>query len=105
MENNSALYLPFIKEIKDLIYKQQYEALKAVNKELINTYWQIGKEITKQQKEKGWGKSVVEVLAKELQNEFPGVKGFSTDNLGRMQKFYLDYYENAKLAPLVQEIN
>lgn len=59
--------LGFVKEIKELIYKCQYEALKSVNRELINLYWEIGKEITNQQKEKGWGKSVVEVLARELQ--------------------------------------
>jgi hypothetical protein len=39
---------------------------------------EIGKEINRKQREQGWGKSVVEVLAKELQKEFPGVQGFST---------------------------
>jgi len=34
-----------------------YEALKAVNKELINLYWDIGKNIVQKQEEFGWGKS------------------------------------------------
>jgi len=98
-------YGNFIKEIKDLIYRRQYEAMKAVNKELINLYWEIGEEINNQQTEKGWGKSIVEVLAKELQKEFPGVQGFSAANLWRMRNFYLSYSKNEKLAPLVREIS
>jgi len=31
MDNNIAQYTPFIKEIKDLIYRRQYEAMKKVN--------------------------------------------------------------------------
>ena len=84
MENGLTLYGSFIKEIKDLIYRRQYEAMKKVNAELILLYWEIGGEIERKQREQGWGKSVVEILAKELQKEFPGVKGFSTTNLWRI---------------------
>jgi len=99
------IYKDLITEIKTLIYRRQYEAMKAVNKELINLYWEIGEEIHNQQQEKGWGKSIVEVLAKELQHEFPGVKGFSAGNLWRMRNFYLTYHKNEKLAPLAREIS
>ena len=97
-------YGGFIKEIKELIYRRQYEAMKAVNKELLQLYWEIGEEINNQQIDKGWGKSIVEILAKELQKEFPGVKGFSAANLWRMRNFYLAYSKNEKLQPLVAEI-
>lgn len=76
-----------------------------MNKETINLYWEIGEEIFKQQEEKGWGKSDVEVLAKELQKEFPGAKGYSAANLWRMRNFYLTYKDFEKLAPLVREIS
>ena len=66
---------------------------------------EVGKEISNQQKQKGWGKSIVEILSKELQQEFPGIKGFSTANLWRMKNFYINYCENQKLAPLVREIS
>ena len=39
----TAEYKTFLKEIKERIYKAQYDALKAVNKELINLYWDIGR--------------------------------------------------------------
>ena len=105
MSNNLKEYGNFIKDIKELIYRRQYDAMKQLNTALIQLYWEIGEEITNQQNEKGWGKSIVEVLAKELQNEFPGVQGFSAGNLWRMRNFYLNYCENEKLAPLVREIS
>jgi len=99
MENELAIYGSFIREIKDLIYRRQYEAMKKVNAELIHLYWEIGAEIERQQREQGWGKSVVEILAKELQKEFPGVQGFSTRNLWLMRSFYIEYSQNQFLHP------
>ncbi len=47
---------------------------------------------------------LVEQLAKDLQNDFPGMSGFSTSNLWRMKLFYESYRNNEKLAPMVREI-
>lgn len=101
MQNN---YVDFLGEIKERIRRAQYDALKAVNKELIALYWDIGRMIIERQNQYDWGKSVVENLAKDLQKEFSGILGFSKDNLWRMRKFYLQYKDNEKLAPMVQEI-
>jgi predicted nuclease of restriction endonuclease-like (RecB) superfamily len=97
-------YNNFLKEIKQRIRTAQYEALKSVNQELILLYWDIGGKIVDNQKKHGWGKAIVETLAKDLQIEFPGIAGYSADNLWRMRKFYLNYANKPKLAPLVQEI-
>jgi predicted nuclease of restriction endonuclease-like (RecB) superfamily len=102
-ENGLTLYGSFVEEIKDLIYRRQYEALKKVNAELLQLYWEIGEEIDRKQREQGWGKSVVEVLAKELQKEFPGVKGFTTRNLWLMRQFYVEYSKHVNLKPLVSD--
>jgi len=99
-----ANYNSFVQEIKQRIRAAQYEALKTVNKELILLYLDIGKMIVENQKKHGWGKAIVETLSKDLQAEFPGVAGYSADNLWRMRKFYLNYANKPKLAPLVQEI-
>ncbi len=98
-------YTLFVLEIKQRIKEAQYSALRTVNKELINLYNDIGKKIVDQQEKFGWGKSIVETLAKDLQKEFPGVQGFSSWNLWRMRNFYIQYSQNTKLAPLVQEIS
>jgi predicted nuclease of restriction endonuclease-like (RecB) superfamily len=78
--------------------------LKATNKELVNLYWDIGKMIVDKQTELGWGKSVVERLSQDLQKTYKGQQGFSPQNLWFMRKFYLEYYQNEILLPMVREI-
>ena len=97
-------YVDFLGEIKERIRRAQYDALKAVNKELITLYRDIGKMIVERQEQYGWGKSVVENLAKDLQKEFPGIQGFSSKNLWRMKQFCQTYSANKKLSPMVREI-
>ena len=98
-------YLNFVKDIKQKIHKAQYEALKQVNTVLLGLYWEIGRSIVEKQKRYGWGKSIVETLSKDLQYEFPGIKGYSVQNLWYMRQFYSVYSENVKLQPLVGEIS
>jgi len=94
----------FVIDIKHKILSSQYEALKAVNKELISLYWDIGQSIVEKQETFGWGKSVVKKLSEELQKEFVGIKGFSVQNLWNMRLFYLEYSQNEKLQTLSREI-
>lgn len=98
-------YKNFFQEIKQRVYKAQYEALKVVNKELIALYWDIGKMIVNRQKMHGWGKAIVENLSKDLQKEFPGMRGFSARNIWYMRDFFILYNGNKKLQPLVAEIS
>lgn len=98
-------YLDFRNEITTRIRSAQYEAMKAVNKEIIALYWEIGKRITEQQKTLGWGKSVVETLSHDIQQEFPGIKGFGARNIWDMARFYTEYQGNEILQPLVAEIS
>lgn len=97
-------YARLVADIKDRIRSAQYDALKAVNKELIALYWDIGRLIVERQKGDSWGKAVVERLAADLRAEFPGVGGFSASNLWRMKLFFETYQPAEKLAPLVREI-
>ncbi len=98
-------YGQLLGEIKQHIRSAQYEALKAVNQKLIALYWEIGKSIVTRQQGETWGKSVVEQLAKDLQQEFPGISGFSARNIWNMRSFYLSYISNKKLQPMVAEIS
>ena len=98
-------YLGFLVEIKTRIRQAQYQALRAVNSELTRLYWDIGETIHRKQQSLGWGKSVVETLARDLQAEFPGRNGFSAQNLWYMRQFYSEYHGQPKLQPLVGEIS
>jgi predicted nuclease of restriction endonuclease-like (RecB) superfamily len=102
--NLPADYTGLLVEVKERIRSAQYAAFKAVNKELLGLYWDIGQLIVKRQEKAGWGKAVVEQLASDLQSEFPGVSGFSASNLWRMKGFFEAYTGLKKLAPLAREI-
>ena len=104
MEIDKSTYSIFLTEIKQRIHSAQYEALKAVCKEHIQLYWDIGQMIVEKQEQLGWGKSVVEQLAKDLQAEFPGESGYSSRNLWRMRQLYQVYRNNEILPPMVAEI-
>lgn len=101
---SSKRYASLLAEVKERIRAAQYAALRAVNKELVVLYWDIGQMIVMRQEGVTWGKAVVQRLATDLQKEFPGVKGFSASNLWRARLFHETYVTSEKLAPLVREI-
>ena len=98
-------YAALLAEVKERVRSAQYAALKAVNKELVTLYWDIGRLIEERQRGGTWGKSIVATLAGDLQREFPGTQGFSAQNLWYMRQFYLAYHGHEELQPLVGEIS
>ncbi len=98
-------YSLFLSDIKAKIKKAQYEAMKTVNTELVLLYWEIGKSISEKKIQQGWGKAVVENLAKDLQVEFPNMRGLSTTNLWNMMQFYTEYNGVEFLQSLTGEIS
>lgn len=98
-------YGDFLHEVKAQVRQRQYQALRAANQELLALYWWLGENISRRQVELGWGKAVVETLARDLQAEFPGRNGFSTQNLWLMRQFFNEYTHKPKLQPLVGEIS
>lgn len=63
-------------------------------------YWQIGKTILEQQKERGWGSKIIDNLAIDLRLEFPDFKGLSLRNLKYMRAFAEAYpdFLNAEIS-------
>jgi len=82
-------YKNWIKEIKVKIRTTQLKAAVAVNSSLIEFYWDLGKMIA--EKQTAWGAKLIEQVAKDLQDEFPLMEGFSTSNLKYCRRFYLFY--------------
>jgi len=97
-------YTHLLSEVRTTIVNAQIRAIRAVNRELVLLYWEIGKKIVERQVEEGWGKSIVEQLSKDLKAELVDSQGFSTRNLWEMRKFYQTYKDFPNLQPLVAEI-
>jgi len=92
-------------DIIQLIKQSRTNAIRAVNAELINLYWNIGEYISKKIEQSEWGDSVVTELANFIQTYEPEIKGFSDKNIWRMKQFYETYKDFPKLSPLVREIS
>lgn len=74
-------------ELKNAILKSRYQAARLVNKELIALYFTIGQRISETAIKEAWGSKVLEQISMALQNELPGLRGFSAGNLKKMRVF------------------
>jgi len=92
-------------DIIQIIKQSRSNAIKAVNAELINLYWNIGEFISKKIEKSEWGDAVVKELANYIQQTEPDIKGFSDKNIWRMKQFYETYRDFPKLSPAVREIS
>lgn len=85
-------YINWIGELKSKIRATQLKASLAVNATVIEFYWDLGKMIA--DKQTAWGTKFLEQLSKDLQSEFPEMKGLSTSNLKYCRSFFL-FYNNS----------
>ena len=92
-------------DIVCLIKEAQSNAVKAVNTELINLYWNVGQYISSKIESSQWGDSVVKELADYLAQTEPDMNGFSDKNIWRMKQFYETYKDSPKLSTLLREIS
>jgi hypothetical protein len=80
-------YPELLQELKTRIRGAQVRASLSVNRELVLLYWSVGRDILVRQENEGWGTGVINRLAHDLQNEFPGIEGFSLRSLKYMRSF------------------
>ena len=81
-------------------HSSQLKAAIKVNYELLDLYWTLGENIVKNQEQYSWGDAFIKYLAKDLQKEFPDMKGFSETNIKYIRRWYLFYIKG--LQPVAQ---
>ena len=99
----SADYRQFIEELKARVVSGRISAARRINHEMIFLYWDIGRGIVEKQQALGWGESVVEMVAADLQRAFPSMSGFSPRNVWDMRRLYEAYSAPEFLALAVRE--
>ncbi|MBL9219696.1 MAG: DUF1016 family protein [Opitutaceae bacterium] len=97
-------YARFLGELKARVTAARLSAARAVNRDLILLYWDIGRGIAEKQRTLGWGESVVEMVAKDLHRAFPGTKGFSSRNVWYMRRLFEVYAAGDFLQQLAAEM-
>ena len=95
MSELSKEYKQWIVELKGKIRSAQAKAAISVNSELIWLYWDLGKMISA--RENTWGSKLIERVSKDLQAEFPDMKGLTRSNLFYCKQFY-NFYSNSELV-------
>jgi len=84
-------YADLLAQVKSRIRQAQTRAMFSANAEMIRLYWDIGNLVLTRQAAKGWGSSVIPLLARDIRNDLPEVKGFSERNIGYMIRFAREY--------------
>ncbi len=97
-------YVAFVNDLKARIQSARVSAARAVNRDLILLYWDIGRGIVEKQAQFGWGESVVEMLAQDLQAAFPEMRGFAARSLWNMRRFFMAYAAPEILPQAVAEL-
>jgi len=97
-------YRQFIEDLKARVTAARISAGRAVNRDLILLYWDIGRAIVEKQQALSWGESVVEMVSADLRRAFPQINGFSPRNVWDMKRFYLAYADEVIWQQAVAEL-
>ena len=89
----------------EIIESSRKNALRKVNEELIRMYWLVGEYLSVESKNVSFGDKYIDAIAKEIQDVFPGIKGFNRRGLYRMKQFYELYKDNSIVTPLLTQLS
>ncbi|RLD56829.1 MAG: DUF1016 domain-containing protein [Bacteroidetes bacterium] len=98
-ELNLSGYKNWISELKSKIRAARRKVAYSINSQLLEMYWEIGKDISEKQEESKWGSKFIEQTAIELKHEFPEVKGFSRRNIYAIRQWYKFYSTKYQFVP------
>ena len=91
MEDNLNVSVDFIMLLKQQILRSRYIVAKIANAESLQLYYNIGKAIDEQFESQSWGTKILDTISLRLQQDLPGLRGFSASNLKKMRVFYKEW--------------
>lgn len=89
--NNIVLYKKAVLEIKNAILQSRYRAAVNANAEHLALKYCIGRFVSINTRSDKWGTGAIEDISELLQNELPGLRGFSASNIKNMRAFYEEW--------------
>ena len=97
-------YKAWIENIKSRIKHSQIKASVKVNYEMLDLYWDIGRDIVAKQKNAKWGDAFLVTMSKDLRKTFPNMSGFSVQNLKSIRYWYKFYNSDENGLQSVSQI-
>ena len=88
-----------------IIENAKGRALKAVNAELINMYWEVGEYLSELCAESTYGYKVIDDVANYISATAPTIKGFNRRGLYRMRQFYETYKDDEIVSALLTQLS
>lgn len=92
-------------KLVEIIETSRNNALRKVNEELIRMYWLVGEYLSIESMKATFGDKYIDMISKEIQEMFPGIRGFNRRGLYRMKQFYELYRDNAIVSPLLTQLS
>lgn len=89
-------------ELIHIIEESRQNALKKVNEELIKMYRKVGEFLSRETEHAAYGDAYIDEISREIQETFPGIKGFNRRGLYRMKKFYETYKDTVPCSNRTQ---
>lgn len=82
-----------VREIKSAIVRAQSRVAANANAEMLSLYFGIGQYVSYKTATEKWGTGVIDAISRRLQQEMPGLRGFSAQSIRRMRQFYEKWAE------------
>ncbi|MCL2182993.1 MAG: PDDEXK nuclease domain-containing protein [Chitinispirillia bacterium] len=84
-------YAKILRQVVAVIKHTRVVVANRVNSSMLRMYWEIGRHLSEEGLEQGYGGAVVKRLSADLKAEFPDTSGFSPRSLWDMKRFYEFY--------------
>lgn len=97
--NGDPAYYEWIEQVKSRFHASQVKAAIKVNTEMLQFYWELGRDIVAMKAEQKWGSGVLQQISLDLQMAFPSQKGFSYTNIKRISQWYRFYRQDDTNRP------
>ena len=94
-------YLQWVKDLSTRYRRSQIKAAVKVNEEMLQFYWELGRDIVEMKAESRWGSGFMKNLSQDLRTANPTATCFSQTNLLYMKNFYLLYSQYTAIVPQV----
>ena len=91
-------YKGWLSALKQQFMQTRIQVAVKVNQELLQFYWQLGKQIVEKQQSSQWGDGFLAQLSKDLTTDFPDIKGFSKRNLELIRQWYKYWGQDEAIA-------
>ncbi|MDR3226288.1 MAG: PDDEXK nuclease domain-containing protein [Prevotellaceae bacterium] len=92
-------FLDWVVTLKAKIHAARNKVAFSINSQILELYWEIGKDIAEKQQKSGWGSRFIEHISIELKHEFPEIKGFSRRNVYAILQWYKFYSAKYQFVP------